>query len=77
VLRPSLTISAKPDGVGAAFQRWTRRGEQSGLLTRIATTGKCYVVRADEKLTAFMELESAIPGLNVKPFCLAFLFPTI
>jgi hypothetical protein len=34
--------------------------EQSGLLTHIATTGKRLVVRADEKLTAFNELEAAI-----------------
>jgi hypothetical protein len=33
------------------------RGEQSGLLTHIAMDGKRFVVRADEKLTAFMELE--------------------
>jgi hypothetical protein len=33
-------------------------GKQSGLLTRIAA--KKMVVRADEKLTAFVELESPI-----------------
>jgi hypothetical protein len=33
-------------------------GEQSSLRRRIATMGR--VVRADEKLTAFLELESAI-----------------
>ena len=33
----SLTISAKPDGVGAASQLSIQRGERSGLLTRIAT----------------------------------------
>jgi hypothetical protein len=39
----------------------TESGGQSGLLTRSAMMdGKYYVVRADEKLTAFMELESAI-----------------
>jgi hypothetical protein len=32
-------------------------GEGSGLLTHIATTGRRFVVRADEKLTAFLELE--------------------
>jgi hypothetical protein len=32
-------------------------GEQSGLLTRIRGDGKRFVVRADEKLTAFLELE--------------------
>jgi hypothetical protein len=33
----SLTISAKPVGVGAACQRLIPTGEQSSLLTRIAT----------------------------------------
>jgi hypothetical protein len=32
-----LTISPKPDRVGAACQPWILTGEQSGLLTRIAT----------------------------------------
>jgi hypothetical protein len=35
-------------------------GEQSGSLTHIATTGKRFIVRADDKLTAFLELETAI-----------------
>ena len=39
-------------------------GEQSGLLTHIATTEKRLVVGADEKLTAFLELESAIGQLS-------------
>jgi hypothetical protein len=47
--KSSLTISAKPVGVGATSQPLIPRGEQSG-----------FVVRADEKLTAFMELESAL-----------------
>jgi len=50
----------KADGVGAASQPWILRGEQSGLLTHIATDGKRFVVRADEKLTAFLELERAV-----------------
>jgi hypothetical protein len=37
-------------------------GEQSGLQTHIAATEKRFVVRADEKLTAFLELESVIRG---------------
>jgi hypothetical protein len=41
-------------------QLWILAGERSGLLTRIAATGKRFVVRADEKLTAFNELEAAI-----------------
>jgi hypothetical protein len=36
-------------------------GKGSGLLTRTATE-KRFVVRADEKLTVFAELESAIWG---------------
>jgi hypothetical protein len=35
------------------------RAEQSGLLTH-RSDGKRFIVRADEKLTAFVELESAI-----------------
>jgi len=38
-------------------------GEQSGLLTQHRDNGKRFVARADEKLTAFIELESAIRGL--------------
>jgi hypothetical protein len=36
------------------------KGERSGLLTRIAVPGKRFIVHADEKLTAFVELQSAI-----------------
>jgi len=36
--RELLTISAKPDGVGAASQRLIPTGERSGLLTGIVTT---------------------------------------
>jgi hypothetical protein len=36
---------------------WIPTGAQSLSLTHI--TGKRFVVRADEKLTAFMELEAA------------------
>jgi hypothetical protein len=38
---------------------WIVMGEQSGLWTH-TRDGKRFVVRADEKLTAFVELESAI-----------------
>jgi hypothetical protein len=51
--------SARPDGVGAAYQLLILRGERSGLQTRVATT-ESVSSRADEKLTAFLELESAI-----------------
>jgi hypothetical protein len=36
------------------------KGEQSGLLTLFRDDGKRFVVRADEKLTALLELESVI-----------------
>jgi hypothetical protein len=32
------------------------RGEPSGMLTRIAVTGRRFIMHADEKLTAFLEL---------------------
>jgi hypothetical protein len=35
-------------------------GERSLLQTHIAATEKRFVVRADEELTAFLELESAL-----------------
>ena len=37
-----------------------RTGERSGLLDAHRDDGKRFVVRADEKLTAFLELETAI-----------------
>ena len=45
-----------PDGVWAGFQLSILKAEQSGLWTRIGY-GKRFIVRADEKLTAFIELE--------------------
>jgi hypothetical protein len=42
----SLTISRKPDGAWAGSQLWILKGERSGLLTRIAATGKRFVVCA-------------------------------
>jgi hypothetical protein len=54
------TISEKPVGVGAAFQRLILAGERSGLQTHHRDDGKRFVVRAEEKLTAFVELESTI-----------------
>jgi hypothetical protein len=41
-------------------QPWILAGERSGLLTLIAADGKRFVVRADEKLTAFLELDSVV-----------------
>jgi hypothetical protein len=50
--------------VGGVFQRLIPTGERSSLPTRIAATESVSFVRADEKLTAFMEVESAIRGCN-------------
>ena len=41
-------------------QLWTRKDAQSGLLMRIAAPVKRSVVRADDKLITFIELEAAI-----------------
>jgi len=54
--KSSLTISGEPDGVWADSQPWIPTDERSGLLTHIAMTEKRFVVRADENLTAFLEL---------------------
>jgi hypothetical protein len=56
--KSSLTISAKRDEVGAACQVWTARGGRSGIADAHRGDGKRFVVQADEKLTAFLELES-------------------
>ncbi len=57
----SVRVSAKPVGAGAMSQPWTATGEQFGLLTHTAAT-ESGSLRADEKLTAFVEFESAIPS---------------
>ena len=58
-LPDALTISAKPDGVGG----WVSGVDCEGRTIWIADAhrdGKRFVVRADEKLTAFVELESVV-----------------
>jgi hypothetical protein len=42
------------------------KGERSSLPMRTATNGKRFIVHADEKLTAFLELESAIRPASVE-----------
>ena len=44
----------------AASQQLIPRGERSGLLTHTATMVKRFVVLADERLTAFVELERQV-----------------
>jgi hypothetical protein len=48
--------------VGAACQPWIHRGEPIFVADAHRGDGKSFVVRADEKLIAFLELEAAIPG---------------
>jgi hypothetical protein len=55
-----LTISAKPDGVGAAFRQLTSEGRTIWIVDAHRDNGKRFVVHADEKLTAFLELERAV-----------------
>jgi hypothetical protein len=43
-------------------QPWLLAVEQSGLQTRIATTESLSLCARNEKLTAFLELESVIRG---------------
>ena len=51
---------SKSVGVGAACRRWSSNGRTIWITHAHRDDGKRYVVRADEKLTAFLELESAI-----------------
>jgi hypothetical protein len=62
-----------PVGVGVTSQLLILTGERSGLQTHIATNGKRFVVHADEKLTAFLELESqlAIKGMMSRKRCIS------
>jgi len=46
--------------LGLCLSELIRAGEQSSLLMPIAATERRFVVRADEKLTAFLELERAV-----------------
>jgi hypothetical protein len=55
----SVTISPTPVGVGAVSQRLIPTGERSGIADAHRDR-KRFIVHADEKLTAFLELETAI-----------------
>ena len=48
----------KPVGVGAVSQRLTPTGRTIWIADAYRDDGKRFVVRADEKLTTFLELES-------------------
>jgi hypothetical protein len=64
-------ITDNPSKAGwswAVSQPWNPMGKRSRLLTRICDEGKRFVVRADEKLTAFMEIESAVEPFSAFSF---------
>ena len=50
------SISIKPVGVGAASQPLIPTGEQSGIVDAHRGDGRRFIVRADELLSAFVEL---------------------
>ena len=60
--RSSLTISVRPVGVGGCVSALDFNGRTMWIADAHRDDGKRFVVRADEKLTTFMELESVIRG---------------
>ena len=60
------TISAKPHEVGAVSQRLIPSGRIVFIADAHRGAGKRFVMRADEKLTAFLELETAIRPTSVE-----------
>jgi len=59
----SNLISAKPVGVGAACQPWIL-GRTIWIADAHRGDGRRFIVRADEKLTAFVVLESAVQACS-------------
>jgi hypothetical protein len=55
-----LTISAKPVGVGACVSAIDSNGRTIWIVDAHRGDGKRFIVHADEKLPAFVELEAAI-----------------
>jgi len=53
-------ISTKPVGVGAAVSAIDREGRTIWIADAHRDDGRRFIVRADEILTAFLELERAI-----------------
>jgi hypothetical protein len=58
--QPSQSLPEAGEALSQICVSTVASQERPLLLTRIAAMGKRFVVRADEKLTAFVELESAI-----------------
>ena len=70
----SLTISAKPGGVGTASQRLIPNGGTTWIVD-VHRDGKRLIVLADEKLTAFVEgsaqRESSVLAANTQRVAIA------
>ena len=64
-MEKSPTISAKPVRVGVASQQSILTGQRIFIADAHRGDGKRFVVHADEKLTAFLELQSAIRAASV------------
>ena len=58
--KSSPTDSAKPVGAGATSQPLILRGRTIWIVDAHRDDGRRFVVHADEKLTAFLELERAV-----------------
>ena len=58
--KSSLIISRKPDGAGAACQLWIVKVETIWVADAHRDDKRRFVVRVEEILTAFVELERAI-----------------
>jgi hypothetical protein len=56
--------SAELDGVAAGFSAVTREGRIIWVADAHRGNGQRFVVNADEKLTAFVELEAATRAAN-------------
>jgi len=58
--KSSPTISRKPDGIAAASQVGIKRADNFWVAAAEREDAGRFIVQADEKLTAFQELERAI-----------------
>jgi hypothetical protein len=63
--KQSPAITGKQVGVWAGSQQLILRDEQSEFADAHRGDGKRFVLRADEKLTAFLELERVMRRSNV------------
>jgi hypothetical protein len=55
-----MTISAKPVGVGDCVSAIDLEARTIWIADAHCDDGQCFIVRADDNLTAFLELERAV-----------------